>query len=1097
MSIEFNDVTSCLARGTLVRLANGKSVPVEELQVGMLLSGQDGRDVRVTDLEYGASPRMFRIEHQPLRHLSNSGYTVTPKHRVTLTSCKNEHTRNKLPRLIKRYRAAAASAATASDETSRTIVEMAIGYYSRHDMQHMKMTPFQSAPLPATSQPFLSDHCDSSSFPLHHNPTLADADLELELETSVWEHFYNAAAQYGRLEYDAFMADEDEVFEIEAEQLWQQREKMLHSGADDLFAYFAARLSRQSPLPLIAFPSAKTMDPNFNDASHQLDMERGHSADVRPCMGEYAAIVVQRNDTYPLHPLACRPITTSDAIKLTLVFDALDLNHLATLGDDGASHVTNPNQATSNQYLRRLSHALGDVNLELGTKGGIVLTSLDSPDELSSSHPHHLRSQMLFILRHLTHTTLLSCTSRSTALWRRVQDILPPGCVTHLKYGRDDDTGVMFTQFQFHDHQHETSPIATLITVYHVPAPSSERFWRAALQACSAARQSDAVKSEINISAQSTLSSSLRVPLAAITPLTSHRPYDYVSVSVSGNHRYQLSSGILTHNSMMHAGGSILRTSKQQLSTPQHVDNCLRVLQHHRVRYLVTIGGTQTAFSASLLATAANEAKYKLSVVHCPKSIFSDMPLGENIKTFGFSTARDKGAEIVHNLASDARTMLRWYILVCMGAYAGHLTLGIAKAGAATVTILAEDYINRPPTQLLTFKELVSVLEAAIYKRRAMNKEYGVAVLSEGLASCLSHDEMVERFGDLDTAHSELGRHIVLELQKRFAKRSPPIEQTVVARNIGNELRSAPPNASDIILTRDLGFAATRVLMQGGTELVVTLKGGQIAVIPFSSILDPAHSSTQIRRVDTNSLSYQVAQSYSIVLRQPDLQDIGFLQKLSRAANMTPSEFILQFQSIAMPMPNYRQPQVAGINYGFMKEAFPTFANQPTPAASSSSSSGAPSSHVTSHAAAVNLPLTMTHLTQQTQQQLSLNPHPSNHIVTPGQPLRKGSDRELRENNSASPTQQQLGILASLLPTSTRMNSAGVRSDHSSSTSSSLSSSHSSAHSLSFNPSLQRISSNSPAPSLHLLTNPETPSGSSSASSSSLATAYANVDTPK
>lgn len=41
-------------------------------------------------------------------------------------------------------------------------------------------------------------------------------------------------------------------------------------------------------------------------------------------------------------------------------------------------------------------------------------------------------------------------------------------------------------------------------------------------------------------------------------------------------------------------GGSMLRTSKQQIKTAQELDNCIRVLQHHRVKYLVTIGGTQT-----------------------------------------------------------------------------------------------------------------------------------------------------------------------------------------------------------------------------------------------------------------------------------------------------------------------------------------------------------------------------------------------------------------------------------------------------------------------------------------------------------------------
>ena len=53
-----------------------------------------------------------------------------------------------------------------------------------------------------------------------------------------------------------------------------------------------------------------------------------------------------------------------------------------------------------------------------------------------------------------------------------------------------------------------------------------------------------------------------------------------------------------------------------------------------------TIGGTVTAYSASLVASAAKAANMKLSCVHVPKSIFNDLPLPENAKTFGYDTAR-------------------------------------------------------------------------------------------------------------------------------------------------------------------------------------------------------------------------------------------------------------------------------------------------------------------------------------------------------------------------------------------------------------------------------------------------------------------------
>ena len=70
----------------------------------------------------------------------------------------------------------------------------------------------------------------------------------------------------------------------------------------------------------------------------------------------------------------------------------------------------------------------------------------------------------------------------------------------------------------------------------------------------------------------------------------------------------------------------------------------------------------------------------------------TSMPIHVDCRTFGYSTAREEGMKLVQNFANDARTMLRWYILVCMGQKAGHLSLGIGKAGAATLTLIPEDY---------------------------------------------------------------------------------------------------------------------------------------------------------------------------------------------------------------------------------------------------------------------------------------------------------------------------------------------------------------------------------------------------------------------
>ncbi len=91
-----------------------------------------------------------------------------------------------------------------------------------------------------------------------------------------------------------------------------------------------------------------------------------------------------------------------------------------------------------------------------------------------------------------------------------------------------------------------------------------------------------------------------------------------------------------------------------------------------------------------------------------------------------------------------------------IGQSSGHLTLGIGKSAAATLTLIPEEFKFRP--KKLTFLELASILEAAIYKRKAMNKEYGVIVLSEGLVGCMEQKEVQEKWGTQDNAHQELGK---------------------------------------------------------------------------------------------------------------------------------------------------------------------------------------------------------------------------------------------------------------------------------------------------------------------------------------------------
>jgi 6-phosphofructokinase 1 len=322
---------------------------------------------------------------------------------------------------------------------------------------------------------------------------------------------------------------------------------------------------------------------------------------------------------------------------------------------------------------------------------------------------------------------------------------------------------------------------------------------------------------------------------------------------------------------------------------------CLESLRKLGIDALVTIGGDDTAFSASRLAEAA---RGDLRVAHVPKTIDNDLPLPRGVPTFGFETARSVGVELVNNLMTDAITTQRWYLVVAMGRSAGHLALGIGKSAGATLTLIAEEFPRDEPVRL---SRLVDVLETSMLKRIANGRPFGVAVLAEGIGLRLPQDELgqampeVERdeHGHVRLAELELDRLLAKQVKDRFRERGQSI--TVEGKNIGYELRCAPPIPFDIEYTRDLGYGAVeylkRVLAGDEPGGMITIQGGHMVPLPFGSFSDPETGRVRIRLVDVESSSYRVAREYMIRLDREDLEDPAKLRPIAAAAGLSPKAF--------------------------------------------------------------------------------------------------------------------------------------------------------------------------------------------------------------
>ncbi len=344
-------------------------------------------------------------------------------------------------------------------------------------------------------------------------------------------------------------------------------------------------------------------------------------------------------------------------------------------------------------------------------------------------------------------------------------------------------------------------------------------------------------------------------------------------------------------------GGSLLGTSRANpTKKTELLEQVLSTLARLGITRLITIGGDDTAYSALKLE---EKAAGRLSVVHVPKTIDNDLDLPHGIPTFGFQTARHVGVEIVKNLMVDAHTTSRWYFVVTMGRKAGHLALGVGKAAGATVTLIPEEFRQRP-AKLAT---LVDTLAAAIIKRASEGRFDGVAVLAEGLVEVLDPQEL----GGLDHVERDQHGHIRLseidigDVLKREVSRvlgGFGLTTTIVPKNVGYELRCADPIPFDMEYTRDLGYCAAQFLLDGGNAAMVSIQEGRFTPIPFKQMLDPATGRAKVRMVDVASESYQIARRYMIRLAPEDMADSQMVGRCASAVGLSADAFRERFSSI-------------------------------------------------------------------------------------------------------------------------------------------------------------------------------------------------------
>lgn len=345
-------------------------------------------------------------------------------------------------------------------------------------------------------------------------------------------------------------------------------------------------------------------------------------------------------------------------------------------------------------------------------------------------------------------------------------------------------------------------------------------------------------------------------------------------------------------------GGSFIGINRANPVLTGKLETTVQTLEDLGIDKLICIGGDGTAYTAARLQEAAAG---KLRVVHVPKTIDNDLLLPDDIPTFGFQTARHVGVRIVQDLHMDATTTSRWYFIVTMGRQAGHLALGIGKAASATLTLIPEEF-----PQGVRLREIVDGMAGSIIKRLAEGRPHGTVVIAEGLTDRMSQEDLAaelqgaefDQHGKPRLSEINLGQLLKRRVQRRLLELPAKLNVTIQERNVGYELRCTDPIPFDMEYTRDLGYCATKYLIEGGEGAMITIQRGQFVPMEFHEILDARTNRTRVRNVDTDTESYKIARRYMTRLRKDDFGDPESIDSFARVCGLTSAEFRAQFEYV-------------------------------------------------------------------------------------------------------------------------------------------------------------------------------------------------------
>lgn len=184
-------------------------------------------------------------------------------------------------------------------------------------------------------------------------------------------------------------------------------------------------------------------------------------------------------------------------------------------------------------------------------------------------------------------------------------------------------------------------------------------------------------------------------------------------------------------NDYRNTGGfDIIGSGRTKLETEEQFQSSWEVCKKLNISAVVIIGGDDSNTNAALLAEWFVAHNAGIQVIGCPKTIDGDLKNEQIEISFGFDTATKTYGELIGNIERDANSAKKyWHFIKIMGRSASHVALEAALQTQPNITLISEEVEQRK----MSLSSIIDYMTDIIVKRSEMGKNFGIAVIPEGL----------------------------------------------------------------------------------------------------------------------------------------------------------------------------------------------------------------------------------------------------------------------------------------------------------------------------------------------------------------------------